>query len=490
MRRVVIRAFAALLLFIPAAFAQNNSGGGFSGVGGSGGGGGSSGANPTATAGPAAVNGSATTFLRSDGAPAVQLGSATQKGILQVDGTSITASAGVISATGASGANPSATAGPTANNGVATTFMRSDASPAVQQGSATQKGIVQADGTTITASTGILTAVQPTAANPTGTAGPTAVNGSASTFLRSDGAPAVQKASASIFGIVEVDGTSITASAGVISATGASGANPSATAGPTANNGVATTFMRSDASPAVQKATNAQFGIAEGDGQTVTCTTGVCSATAPNRTASGPTIAATDMGGQVNASAGTVTVGAISSTLFEAGAQLVLANTGTGPRPLTGSGVASINAGAGCNTTFGIPQGDTWFMTGNSGTSIDCIQTSPNNATALATGSSTGNTLTAPRQYFVCTAACTVTPPVPAAGYEFCVLNGNNISGAITLGALGSSAMYQNTAATAYGTAGTGTFVSGGATGDKVCIVGLDTTHYITTSFNGTWTAS
>ena len=54
-------------------------------------------------------------------------------------------------------------------------------------------------------------------ANPTATAGPAAVNGSATTFMRSDGAPAIQKASSSQFGIVEVDGTSITASAGVIS---------------------------------------------------------------------------------------------------------------------------------------------------------------------------------------------------------------------------------------------------------------------------------
>ena len=66
----------------------------------------------------------------------------------------------------------------------------------------------------------------PTAANPTATAGPAAVNGSAATFMRSDAAPAVQKATSSQFGIVEVDGTTITASAGVISSVGgATGAN-------------------------------------------------------------------------------------------------------------------------------------------------------------------------------------------------------------------------------------------------------------------------
>ena len=59
---------------------------------------------------------------------------------------------------------------------------------------------------------------------------------------------------------------------------GGSFANPSATAGPSAVNGSATTAMRSDAAPAVQKGTNAQFGIIEGDGSTITCVLGVCSA--------------------------------------------------------------------------------------------------------------------------------------------------------------------------------------------------------------------
>lgn len=115
----------------------------------------------------------------------------------------------------------------------------------------------------------------------------------------------------------------------------------------------------------------------------------------------------------------------------------------------------------------------------------------PNNnvlAVTLATGTSVS--LTAPRQYYVCTGTCTVTPPVPAAGYEFCIMNGDNVATVITMAALGSSARYENTARTAYGTAGIGTFVSGGAVGDKVCIVGLDSTHYLTTSFNGTFTAN
>ncbi len=118
-------------------------------------------------------------------------------------------------------------------------------------------------------------------------------------------------------------------------------------------------------------------------------------------------------------------------------------------------------------------------------------QITPNNAvvaTLLATGTSVS--LTAPRQYYVCTGTCTVTPPVPAAGYEFCVMNDDNVATAITLAALGSSARYENTARTAYGTAGTGTLVSTAVVGSKVCILGLDSTHYLTTTYTGSWTAS
>jgi hypothetical protein len=57
-------------------------------------------------------------------------------------------------------------------------------------------------------------------------------------------------------------------------------ANPTATAGPTANNGSAATFMRSDGSPAVQKAGASQFGIVEPDNSTILCPSGVCSTTA------------------------------------------------------------------------------------------------------------------------------------------------------------------------------------------------------------------
>ena len=117
-----------------------------------------------------------------------------------------------------------------------------------------------------------------------------------------------------------------------------------------------------------------------------------------------------------------------------------------------------------------------------------CAQVTNCGPATVASGTSVS--LTAPAEIYVCTGTCTVTPPVPAAGYEFCVLNGDNVSTVITLAALGSSARYEATARTSYGTAGTGTFVSGGAVKDSVCIVGLDSTHYLTTNSIGTWTAN
>jgi hypothetical protein len=103
---------------------------------------------------------------------------------------------------------------------------------------------------------------------------------------------------------------------------------------------------------------------------------------------------------------------------------------------------------------------------------------------------STTPTLVGPKSYAICTGTCTVTVPVPVAGYDFCVYNDDNVATAITLSALGSSAMYENSARTAYGTAGTGTLVVSAAAANKVCIVGRDSTHYLTVSYNGTITVN
>jgi hypothetical protein len=102
----------------------------------------------------------------------------------------------------------------------------------------------------------------------------------------------------------------------------------------------------------------------------------------------------------------------------------------------------------------------------------------------------TSITLTAPSGFAICTGTCTVSVPVPAAGYQFCIMNDDNVSTAITLSALGSSAKYENSARTAYGTAGTGTLVLSAAAANTVCIVGRDSTHYLTTNYVGSVTVN
>lgn len=104
-------------------------------------------ANPTATAGPTAVNGVATTYMRSDGAPAVQQGSSSVKGIVQVDGTTITATAGVISAVGGSGTVTSvgASCGNVAAPNPITTSGTIDAGIAIRTVSGTTDTVLAAD---------------------------------------------------------------------------------------------------------------------------------------------------------------------------------------------------------------------------------------------------------------------------------------------------------------------------------------------------------
>jgi hypothetical protein len=168
----------------------------------------------------------------------------------------------------------------------------------------------------------------------------------------------------------------------------------------------------------------------------------------------------------------TVTIPQASSSVF--GVAKVDGTTIT-----ASGGVFTAVAGAG-----GITQltGDCTAGPGSGSQATTC----PAKVTPLTTGTSVS--LSAPRGYFVCTGTCTITLPVPAAGDEFCVRNDNNVATVITFAALGSSAMYEKTTFLTYGTAGTGTAVSSGAAGDKLCVVGRDSTHYLVGSYLGTWT--
>jgi hypothetical protein len=315
-------------------------------------------------------------------------------------------------------------------------------------------------------------------ANPTATIGTTAVNGSAGTAMRSDAAPKAAVSSATVFGYAKPDDSTIKATAGVYAAQpitvngttctpgsscspggGITGFdNPTATIGTAAVNGSATTAMRSDAAPAIPQASATTFGAVKSDNVTIIATAGVLG-TAPMNingvsctnggscTTTGPLVPGT-----------TPITGGTVGRFFVHGAG-VLDETAPGATDITiNSTICSL--GGSCS-----PQGA---------------------ATPLQTGTSV--TLAAPRNYFVCTSTCTITLPVPAAGDEFCVRNDNNVATIITFNNPGSSVQFEKTTFASYGTATTGTAVSGGATGDKLCLVGRDTTHYLVGSYNGTWT--
>lgn len=176
-------------------------------------------------------------------------------------------------------------------------------------------------------------------------------------------------------------------------------------------------------------------------------------------------------------------------------ADTVTANEYSCTTPLLGSSTITIT-GSAIAQTFSIPS-----SVPLAGSPTATTQSQNDNSTKIATtayvdravllpAAGTSVTLVGPREYYVCSGTCTVTVPVPAAGYEFCILNTDNVATIITLSALGSSARYENTARTAYGTAGTGTLVSTGAAADKVCLLGLDSTHYLTVASQGSWTAN
>ena len=150
---------------------------------------------------------------------------------------------------------------------------------------------------------------------------------------------------------------------------------------------------------------------------------------------------------------------------------------GTGVGAALADNVGSAGAPVVFNGALGTPSSGT-------GTNITNIPNANVLAAPLPTPGS-GATLAAPRSYYVCTTTCTVTLPTPAAGYEMCIMNDDNVSTVITLAAV-ASVQFENTARTSYKTANT-SIVSGGAVGDKICYLGRDATHWLVASFVGTW---
>ena len=177
-------------------------------------------------------------------------------------------------------------------------------------------------------------------------------------------------------------------------------------------------------------------------------------------------------------------------------AAVTVAQGGTGLGTLTAH---AVQVGEGTSTPAQVgPNAATTYPLFSAGTSADpafrAIAAGDIPATAVPAVAvptpGTSITLAAPSGFAICTGTCTVSVPVPAAGYQFCILNDDNVSTAITLSALGSSAMYESTARTGYGAAGSGTFTATAAAGNMVCLVGRDATHYLTVNYKGTWTAN
>jgi hypothetical protein len=345
-------------------------------------------------------------------------------------------------------------------------------------------------------------------ANPTALAGPVAINGSSGFFTRADGAPAVQKGSDSQFGIVESDGSTLTCPSGVCSVkvvpiTSVSGLDNTSATDPgitAANMGSQINFSNSGGITVVlpAKATGLwQPGqtlllVAQGAGTvTLTNSTTLTAAGTCSSIASGSSLEITansdathlDCTPRIGTAGGTGNVSNVGTPTNGQLAQWTGATT-----------VQGITTGTGVATALGVNVGSAGAVVVNGGAGGTPLSLTLTNATGLPNSSvgaaplptpGSGATLVGPRSYYVCTTTCSVTPPTPAAGYEFCVRNDDNVSTVITFAAI-TSVQFENTNYTSYKTANT-SIVSGGAAGDKMCVLGRDATHYMVMSFNGTW---
>jgi hypothetical protein len=183
-------------------------------------------------------------------------------------------------------------------------------------------------------------------------------------------------------------------------------------------------------------------------------------------------------GGQTTSTTSSVVLGAITTGGGSGTAPVGLADVATGSY-LQSGGVTTIPAWQ----AFG-----TGVQTGVNA----AVNSTTSGALATAvppTTVGTGGTVSTATGYYICTTTCSVTLPTPAAGYQFCIRNDDGATTVITIAAI-SGVQFEKTTYAGYGTITTGTMVSGGAAGDKICLFGRDSSHYLVGSYVGTWTNS
>jgi hypothetical protein len=161
-------------------------------------------------------------------------------------------------------------------------------------------------------------------------------------------------------------------------------------------------------------------------------------------------------------------------------------------RAMVASDVPTLNqstsgTAAGLSGTPNLPTGTTVNATPSAGDNSTKVATTAYvDAPSKLTSNSGAISVTGNRNYVICTAACQLTLPTPAAGIEICARKDNNTTGAITL-VNASGVYYEKTDRTAYITVNH-KYVSGGAVTDQMCIVGVDSTHWQVWNSTGTWT--
>lgn len=217
-----------------------------------------------------------------------------------------------------------------------------------------------------------------------------------------------------------------------------------------------TTVVGATAPCLIDNSTSTTMGCAALGG-TLALSSGTLGTTMPTRTVTtSPTVASTDMGGVIlsNVSGGgTVTIPAISSTVFASGMSLTITNYSASTAAI--STTPTINSGGGCVSGTGIPTGDTWNLISN-GTTLDCNQT-------VASSSGSGVT--------------SVAMTVPT-GYG---ISGSPITTSGTLALTRSGDVVGGTKFTLAGTGCTPTATSGGATAGVITLASGPCTSIVIT---------